>query len=89
MLCTNHDELLNDLKKSRELTNNSVALAYPFYDYNNYVIGVAKEAGFRMGFGGYYEGGTLRMRVGGNKFKIPRYTIVSNTGLASVRSILG
>ena len=89
ILCTNHDTLLNDFKTSRELTNNSVALAYPFYDYNSYAIGVAKEAGFRMGFGGYYEGGTLRMRIGGNKFKIPRYTILSNTSLANVRYYLG
>ena len=89
ILCTNHDELLNDFKTSRELTNNSVALAYPFYDYNSYAIGVAKEAGFRMGFGGYYEGGTLRMRIGGNKFKIPRYTILSDTSLANVRYYLG
>ena len=89
MLCSPYNELLGDLKKSRELTNNSVALAYPFYDYNNHVINVAKDAGFRMGFGGYYEGGSQRMKIGGNKFKIPRYTILNSTALAYVRYAIG
>lgn len=79
ILCLPKETLLQDLKTSREMTNMTTAFAYPFYDYNEYSIQVLKEAGFTMSFGGYYETGKPNMTIGGDKFRIPRFTLIYNT----------
>lgn len=79
ILCLPKETLLQDLKTSREMTNMTTAFAYPFYDYNEYSIQVLKEAGFTMAFAGYYETGKPNMTIGGDKFRIPRFTLIYNT----------
>lgn len=79
--CMEHDKLLADLKLSREKLNGSTYFCYPFYEYNNYSISVLKEAGYTMAFAGAYANGYARVKVGADKFRLPRHVIVSNTSL--------
>ena len=85
MLCSPYNELLGDLKKSRELTNNSVALAYPFYDYNTRAINLLKKAGYNMAFAGLLNTNGYTY-VGTNKMLIPRATILSYTTFAEFKA---
>ncbi len=89
ILCKNDSEVMADLKLSRERTYNRTAIAYPFYDYSDNTISQLKRAGFTMGFGGKCAGGHCNMERGGDKFKIPRYTMVSSsTNVATLKNIL-
>ena len=76
--CFDEETILNDLKQSRESLNNSTYLCYPFYDYSNMAIELLKKAGFTMAFAGW--NGTS-VKVGQDKFRIPRYVIYSNTSM--------
>ena len=86
--CADKAMLLEDLRLSREKTFNSTAFCYPFYEYNDYAIEVLKEAGFTMAFAGEKAGGHYKMPVGGNKFKIPRITILYSTTIDEFKQIL-
>lgn len=86
--CLSKNELLNDLKTSRERTNMTTVFAYPFYEFNNYSIEVLKEAGFTMAFGGTYAGGRFNMTVGANKFKIPRITMLNTSTVNDLVNVL-
>ena len=82
MLCMDYDKLIADLNKSRELTNMTTAFSYPFYDINDRAIKVLKETGFTMAF----VGDRKKATVGYNKFKLPRYTILSSDTKANFAS---
>lgn len=82
--CLPRDEILSDLKKSQDLLNGSFVFCYPFYEYNEYSISVLKEAGYRMAFGG----NRVKTYQGYNKFKLPRYTILSDDTLQSFISYI-
>lgn len=86
--CVAREILLEDLRKSREKTFNSTVFCYPFYEYNDYSISVLKEAGFTMAFGGSYAGGRAKMQVGGDKFRIPRFTLLNDTSVSDLKQIL-
>lgn len=75
--CADRDELLSDLKQSRETLNNTEALCFPFYEYNDYAISIAKEAGFKMAF----IGGMRKATKGIDLYKIPRISVHSDTSL--------
>ena len=77
ILCLDKYTVLEDLKKSRESLNHTTYFCYPFYDYNERAIELVKEAGFTMAFVGELRDSTVR--VGQDKFKIPRYVIVNYT----------
>ena len=77
ILCLDENIILEDLKKSRESLNNTTYFCYPFYDYNDRAIELLKKAGFTMAFAGELKNSTVR--VGQDKFKIPRYVIVNST----------
>lgn len=77
ILCLDENTILEDLKKSRESLNNTTYFCYPFYDYNTRAIELLKKAGFTMAFAGELRDSTVR--VGQDKYKIPRYVIVSYT----------
>lgn len=79
--CLPRDEILNDLKTSREKLNGSTVLCYPFYEYNNYSIEIAKEAGFTMAFAGESSNSNNLTKVGSNKFKLPRFVVVTYTAM--------
>lgn len=86
--CADKSFLLEDLKLSRERTFNSTVFCYPFYEYNSYSIEVLKEAGFTMAFGGEYAGGYDKMVVGGDKYRIPRYTLLGDSSVAELKNFL-
>ena len=74
--------VVEDLKKSRESLNNTTYFCYPFYEYNNHAIESLKKAGFTMALAGQI--GDVKVRVGTNKFKVPRYVIYNTTGVESL-----
>lgn len=82
--CLAKDKILADLKKSRESLNNTPYFCYPFFEYNDYAISLLKEAGFRMAFAGH----RMKVRVGANKYKLPRYGIINTTTTADLKNIL-
>lgn len=86
--CVERSLLLEDLRLSREKTFNSTVFCYPFYEYNDYSISVLKEAGFTMAFGGSYAGGIAKMQVGGDKYQIPRFTLLNDTTVLELKQIL-
>ena len=49
-------------------------------DLNRFI----KEAGFTMAF----MGGRMKVRVGTNKYKVPRYGIVNTTTISDLKSII-
>lgn len=75
--CSNKETILSDLKKNREQLNNTTYFAWPFYEYNDYAIGLLKEAGFAMAF----IGGMYKAYPGVNMYTVPRYTIHNDTTL--------
>ena len=76
--CFDETRILEDLRKSRESLNNTTYLCYPFYDYSNKAIELLQEAGFTMAFAGQ-TGSSVK--VGQDKFKIPRYVIYNYTSM--------
>lgn len=77
LLCYDKNTIVADLKQSRESLNNTTYFCYPFYDYNNHAIEALKEAGFTMALAGQI--GDVKVRVGTDKFKVPRYVIYNTT----------
>lgn len=75
--CLPKEKVLADLKKTRDLLNQTTAFAYPFYEYNDRAISLLKEAGFTMAF----IGGNKKAVPGVNKMLIPRYPILSDITL--------
>ena len=82
--CLDREKLLSDLKKSRDTLNGTTVFCYPFFEYNDYAISVLKEAGFEMAF----AGNRRKIRVGDNKFTLPRYGIVSTTTVSDIKEIV-
>ena len=76
ILCASEADIKKDLETSIEkLGNKPIALAFPFYDYNDKAIKVLKEVGFKMSFIG--RAGVMG-RATPNKtdvYKIPRMTV--------------
>ncbi|MDD5888728.1 MAG: polysaccharide deacetylase family protein [bacterium] len=73
--CGDRASLVNDLKMSREVLDQTKAFCFPFYEYNDYAISVVKEAGFELGF----IGGQRKVTKGIDKFKIPRIALNGST----------
>lgn len=80
--CQNKDELLADLRLSRETLNGTEAFCFPFYEFNDYAIEVLKEAGFKMAF----IGGMRKATKGIDLYKIPRISIHSSTSIGTYKS---
>lgn len=77
--CFDRNTILDDLKKSRESLDNTTYFCYPFYDYNEKAINLLKEAGFTMAFSGSTTNN--KVRVGQDKYRIPRYVMYNYTTL--------
>lgn len=75
--CLNKTELVNDLKKSREILDGTEAFCFPFYEFNAYGIEAVKEAGFKLGF----IGGMRRVTKNVNPYMIPRISLSRYTTL--------
>ncbi len=77
MLCLSRDEVLNDLKKSIEITGSKNAFCFPFYAYDDNSINLVKEAGFELAF----IGGGRKANRSDDKYHIPRYQIRQTTDI--------
>lgn len=77
MLCSTNDFVMNDLKKSIEITKSKIAFCYPFYVYNETTTRQVKEAGFELAF----IGGGRKATKTTDKWHVPRYQIVKTTPL--------
>ncbi len=77
MLCSSNDYVMNDLKKSIEITKSKIAFCYPFYVYNETTTRQVKEAGFELAF----IGGGRKATKTTDKWHIPRFQIVKTTPL--------
>ena len=85
--CLPKEDILNDLKKSREALGGSTAFCYPFYEYNSYSENLVKEAGFTMAFIGEVTAsyGPYKLaEPGGNKMQIPRFVVVNYTTISEL-----
>lgn len=80
--CLSESKIQEDLKKSREILNNTTYFCYPFYEYNEYSINQLKKAGFTMAF----VGGQRAAKPSDNHYKIPRYVIYSWTTTSNLKS---
>jgi peptidoglycan/xylan/chitin deacetylase (PgdA/CDA1 family) len=76
ILCASEKSISDDLKKSIDkIGTKPIALAFPFYDYNEKAIKVLKQIGFKMAFIG--RAGVMG-KATPNKtdlYKIPRMTV--------------
>lgn len=77
--CLKEEDIQNDLRISREKLNQTTYFCYPFYEYNDYSIKMLKEAGFTMAFVGESTRGDNLVKVGSDKFRLPRFVIVNYT----------
>lgn len=56
LLCDSEENILNDLKKSKEILGEDVfAFAYPYFDFNERAKTLLQKAGFRLAFIGQYD----------------------------------
>lgn len=84
--CLPKETLLADLKESSRVLGGTKYFCYPFYEYNNYSISILKEAGYTMAFTGEY--GDMLTKVGTNKYKIPRFVIMTHTTIKDIDEYL-
>jgi len=56
LLISSHEQVINDLKQSIEVTKSKIAFCFPFYAYNETAINQVKQVGFELSFvGGNYK----------------------------------
>ncbi|MBQ2639538.1 MAG: polysaccharide deacetylase family protein [Bacilli bacterium] len=82
--CLDKNELLKDLKTSRDKLDGTEAFCYPFYEFNDYSESVLKEAGFKSA----YIGGMQKAKQGINKYRIPRITIMFDNTLEDYKKYI-
>lgn len=87
--CLPQDEVLKDLTTSREKLGGSTVLCYPFYEFNDYSIKMAKEAGFTMAFAGENSYKDNHIKVGSDKYKLPRFVVVTYTTMQDFVDFVG
>lgn len=86
--CLDEEFILNDLKTSSEKLNGSKVFCYPFYEYNDYSISMLKKAGYTMAFAGQSYINNNLVKVGSNKYKLPRFVIYSYTTVDNLKNYL-
>lgn len=87
--CEDREILLADLALSREKLGGSTVFAYPFYEYNDYAISILKEAGFTMAFIGESWYSDNLVKVGMNKYALPRFVMVDYTTKNDLKTYFG
>ena len=82
--CIGYDGLMEDLKKSIEVTKSTTAFCFPFYSYSNEAIRAVKDSGFQVAF----IGGNRKASRNDDKYKIPRYPIQDSTTLEQFKKMV-
>lgn len=86
--CLDEEFVLNDLKTSSDKLNGSNVFCYPFYEYNDYSIEMLKKAGYRMAFAGEVNGSDNLVKVGSDKYRLPRFVVVNYTSMTDFGNYL-
>ena len=85
MLSWEYDKIVEDLNKSKEtLGSNSTIFCYPFGQYNETAIDALKATGYKLAF--TTESG--RVKIGSNKYALPRVRISKTTTLSQFKSMV-
>lgn len=85
MLSWDYDKIVEDLNKSKEiLGSNATIFCYPFGQYNETSIEALKETGYKLSF--TTEAG--RVKVGSNKYALPRVRISKTTTLSQFKTMV-
>lgn len=87
ILCLPEETVLNDLKKSRDILNQTTYFAYPFFDVNERAEKLVKKAGFTLAFVGQTStnGFATPQTI---KYRVPRKTIFKDTSYEKFVSYL-
>ena len=85
MLSWSYDKMLDDCIQSRNvLGDEAIAFCYPFGHYNETAKKAVKDAGFKLAF--TTEGG--RVKVGADKFELPRVRTSTKTNLENFKKLI-
>ncbi len=87
--CLSEEKIQEDLRIAREKLNNTTYFCYPFYEYNEYSIKMLKQAGFTMSFVGESTRSDNLIKVGSDKFRLPRFVIATVTTESDLRKYFG
>ena len=82
--CVEYDKGIADLKKSREVLNNTTYLAYPFGEYTNNSIQMLKDSGYTMALTTNYG----NAKVGDNLYLITRIYIYNQYNLETFKRLV-
>ena len=82
--CVDYNEGLEDLKKSKEVLNNTTYLAYPFGEYTELSIKLLKDAGYTMALTTNYG----NAKVGDDLYLLPRIYIYNEYSLETFKRIV-
>lgn len=77
LLCSSREAIKEDLTISKQEIGTDNAFCYPMYVYNDKVISVLQEMGYKVAF----TGGGYSATRDNDKYKIPRYHIYNSTSL--------
>ena len=77
LICASYDEAKADLQKSIDVIKDNTAFCYPFYNYSDTAIKAVKDVGFKLAF----ASGNVKATRNSDKYKVPRYSILSDTSL--------
>lgn len=85
MLSWDYEKIVEDLNKSNEtLGGNATIFCYPFGQYNESSIEALKETGYKLAF--TTKAG--RVKVGANKYTLPRVRISKTTTLSQFKNMV-
>lgn len=87
--CLPKEDILADLKTSSDKIGGTTVFCYPFYEYNDYSISVLQEAGFTLAFAGESSHSDNLIKVGSDKYKLPRFVVVDYTTMTDFANYLG
>ena len=82
LICASYEEAKADLQKSIDVIKDNTAFCYPFYNYSDTAIKAVKDVGFKLAF----ESGNVKATRKNDKYKVPRYSILSDTTLEEFKS---
>lgn len=82
--CVDYNQGLEDLKKSREVLNNTTYLAYPFGEYTDLSIKLLKDAGYRMALTTNYG----NAKVGDDLYLLPRIYIYNEYSIETFKRLV-
>ena len=83
-MCTQYEDIFNDIKTSIEKVGNTYSFAYPFGHYNDDTIEALKANGIKLAF--TINNGKVKRKA--NKYKLPRVRISKDTSINKYKELL-